>query len=125
MDITKQSNYWQSNSQEDFIVAKELLGLNKIRHSLFFAHLAIEKILKAHVCKSTDQIAPKMHNLVRLAEIANLNLDENMLNVLADMNEFNIEGRYPIPYLPSISMQEAENYIKKSEEVLEWLNQKL
>jgi len=34
-------------------------------------------------------------NLVRLAEIAKLNLKPAQLDVLAEMNAFNIEGRYP------------------------------
>ncbi len=37
---------------------------------------------------------PHIHNLPRLAEIANLPLDVKNRKVLAEINEFNIEGRY-------------------------------
>lgn len=46
------------------------LNAAKIRHGLFLAHLALEKTLKAHVCRTTGELAPKTHNLVRLAEMA-------------------------------------------------------
>ena len=48
--------------------------------------------MKAHVCHHIKDLAPRMHNLVRLAELAELQLDEKQIDVLAEMNAFNIEG---------------------------------
>ena len=67
------------------------MDTTKIRHGLFIAHLALEKMLKAHVCL---ELAPRIHNLVRLAEMAGLKLSETQIDLLADASEFNIEGRY-------------------------------
>jgi len=53
---------------EDWEVGKELIVGRRFRHGLFFIHLALEKILKAHVCRNTVDIAPPIHNLARLAE---------------------------------------------------------
>jgi hypothetical protein len=58
-------------------------------------HLAMEKILKAHICLHTNDIAPKLHNLVRLAELSGIAFTEEQKDLLADINPFNIEGRYP------------------------------
>lgn len=102
-------------------MAQELLGLNRIRHSLFFAYLTLEKILKAHVCRQTRDLAPRIHNLVRLAELAVLNLSEEQLDVLAEMNAFNIEGRYPELLTPPPILSEARAYIARAEEVFKWL----
>jgi HEPN domain-containing protein len=44
---------------------------------LFFAHLALEKLLKAHVCRATRDLAPRVHALLRLAERAGLMLPED------------------------------------------------
>ncbi len=74
---------------------------------------------------TTTQIAPRMHNLVRLAEITELDVPETTLDLLAEMNEFNLEGRYPIPFLIPISKLEAQNYIVKIDEVLKWLMKQL
>jgi len=125
VDILEQIRYWQNGAAEDWQAADQLITGDKVRHGLFFAHLSLEKILKAHVCKSTGKIAPKIHNLVRLAETAGLNLPDDKIDFLAEMSEFNLEGRYPVPFLPQISNQEAKEYIKKTKEVLEWFSRQL
>ena len=125
VDIQQQIIYWSSGAEEDIAVAEELIGNKRYRHGLFFAHLALEKILKAHICKKTNELAPRIHNLVRLSEMADLALSEDHLNHLADMNEFNLEGRYPIQYIDTASDQEANAYLSKTKEVLEWLVRQL
>ena len=57
---------------EDWQVALELGDLSRNRHSLFFAHLALEKTLKAQVCRTTNDLAPRIHALLRLAEMTAL-----------------------------------------------------
>ena len=122
VDIGKQIQHWRSGAAEDWTVAKELIGLDKIRHGLFLAHLALEKTLKAHVCRATEDLAPRVHNLVRLAEIAGLNLSEEQIDLLDDVNEFNIEGRYPEMLLSPPTRTEADDYMARIAEVLECLN---
>jgi len=56
MDVLKQIEYWAEGSDEDIEVAKELFAKNRYRHALFFGHLALEKILKAHVTKKTSAV---------------------------------------------------------------------
>lgn len=86
--------------------------------------MALEKALKAHVCKNSRDLAPRTHNLVRLAEIAGVDLPSSYGDLLADMNAFNIEGRYPDPLVPPPSLTEAQLYVTRAEEVLQWsLNQ--
>ncbi|MFZ5763849.1 MAG: HEPN domain-containing protein [Thermodesulfobacteriota bacterium] len=103
-------------------MARELIGRNRVRHALFLAHLSLEKTLKAHVCKHTGELAPPIHNLVRLAEKAGLKLTESQVDLLAEVNEFNTEGRYPEMLLPSPSRIDADTYMAQIEEVLQWLN---
>ena len=92
INIQKQIEYWRNGAMEDWQVGRELIGRNRIRHGLFFIHLALEKTLKANVCRKADDIAPPIHNLIRLAEKAGLQLTEEQENLLAEANEFNIEG---------------------------------
>lgn len=66
-----------------------------------------------------------MHNLVRLAELAELPLGEKQLDVLAEMNVFNIEGRYPEMLLPETSLEEARSYIRRARMVYTWLMNQL
>jgi HEPN domain-containing protein len=125
VDIAEQIEYWRKGPEEDFEAAGLLITSGKTRHGLFFAHLALEKILKAHICRQTGKLAPRLHNLVRLAELSSLDFEADHLNVLAEMNEFNLEGRYPVTFIPPPDAAEANEYIEKSKEVLAWLMQRL
>lgn len=125
VDIQQQIIYWKSGAEEDFAVAAELIGSRRFRHGLFFAHLALEKILKAHICKKTGCLAPRIHNLARLSEMTGLVIPEDQLDHLADMNEFNLEGRYPVQHIELPSEGQAQSYLNKSKEALEWLRRQL
>ena len=121
IDVEKQIAYWQKSAQEDWTVAQELLDGGRVRHGLFFAHLALEKVLKAHVCQQTHDLAPRVHNLVRLAELAGCELSQEQVDVLAEMNAFNIEGRYPESLMPPPSSAQAQIYASRAAEVFQWL----
>jgi len=125
VDVEKQIDYWRQSSNEDWEVAVKLVQDGKSRHGLFFAHLALEKMLKAIICQRTRDVPPRIHNLTRLSELAGLKPDDRQADVLADMNQFNMEGRYPEFQTPQPSLQEATEYIASSQEVLTWLTRQL
>lgn len=121
MGIEKQVEYWRSGSKEDWEVAEKLVRDGATRHGLFFAHLTLEKMLKGLVCRHTDQPAPRTHNLARLAQLAGLRLSESLQDTLADMNQFNIEGRYPETLPAPPNQMEAMVFMNRSQEALQWL----
>jgi HEPN domain-containing protein len=125
VDIERQVAYWRNGADEDWEVAQDLVGRQRVRHGLFFAHLALEKLLKAHVCRHTQDLAPRLHNLVRLAELAGLPLNQAQFDILAEMNAFNIEGRYPDTLTPVPSQDEANEYLRRAAEVHQWLMNQL
>ena len=98
--IQKQTAYWLRNSREDLRVANMLLRQRKTRHALFFLHLAMEKLLKAMVCKATRQPAPRIHSLPVLAERAAAVLQAGQRQFLAGFDRFNLAGRYPDDLTP-------------------------
>jgi HEPN domain-containing protein len=120
IDIAQQVAYWRDGAREDWVVAQDLIAQGRVRHALFFAHLALEKALKAHVCRQTNDLAPRMHNLIRLAEIGDVRPSQDYEDVLAEMNAFNLEGRYPDMLMPPPSLAEANEYLTRAEEVLQW-----
>jgi len=95
VNIEKHILCWRDSSAEDWEAANQLIDSGKIRHGLYFVHLMLEKALKAHVCKTTRDIAPRIHNLVKLAELSGLPFEQMQIDSLAEINPFNIEGRYP------------------------------
>jgi len=125
IDIKEHVAYWREGAKDDLDAAKQLIDGDKTRQGMFFAHLALEKLLKAHVCKNTGKLAPKIHNLVRLSEIARLQLKPQDIEILAEMNEFNIEGRYPVTFVPPPGKNESLEFMKKAKGMFEWLTQKL
>ena len=122
IDIDKQIKHWCAGAAEDWAVACDLVEQGRVRRGLFFAHLALEKTLKAHVCRSNNDIAPPIHNLLRLTEKTSLSFDLGQRNLLAEVNSFNIEGRYPELFLPLPSRSEADDYLNKIGEMLTCLN---
>lgn len=66
-------------------------------------------------------MAPRLHNLSRLAELAALTMETQKMEVLAEMNAFHIEGRYPESLTKAPTREEALNYIAGAEGVFQWL----
>jgi len=121
ISIDKQIAYWLESAEEDWLVAGDLLEKKRIRHALFFGHLTLEKILKAHACRATSELAPPIHNLVRLADGAAIELSDTQRDLLAEVNEFNIEGRYPDPRFTPPDTEVAKQYLKQIAEMRECL----
>jgi HEPN domain-containing protein len=121
MDLDKHVDYWRSGACEDWSVGVKLAGDGKTRHGLFFVHLALEKALKAVVCRRSGAVPPRTHNLVRLAELAGLQPSPEQLDVLAEMNARQLEGRYPDLSNRSPSQQEAGEVLRRAEGVYAWL----
>jgi HEPN domain-containing protein len=125
VDIEKQISYWRGGAIEDWQVAHDLVSQGRPRHGLFFAHLALEKLLKAHVCKKTRDLAPRIHNLIKLAELASISLDQDHIGVLADLNLFNMFGRYPDMLQSEPGVAKAKQFMGQAEEVFQWLMKQL
>ena len=123
VDVDKQVDYWRQSADEDWDVAAKLVEDGKVRRGLFFAHLALGKALKALVCRQTQDIPPRIHNLVRLGELAGLKPNDRQADLMADMNQFSIEVRYPEFRRTAPNQAEAADYLARSEEVLTWLTQ--
>ncbi|MHC4204632.1 MAG: HEPN domain-containing protein [Planctomycetota bacterium] len=125
VDVPKQIDYWRTGSDEDFAAAESLLEKGHLRHSLFFAHLAIEKMLKAHVTRQTKAIPPRIHNLIRLVEIADIKFDDERKGFLREFGAYQLEGRYPDSVQMSVDTGLASNEISRAREMLLWLKRQL
>lgn len=88
--------YWQKTAEKDWIAVEHLYEKGDYLQSLFFAHLVLEKLLKAHWVKdNADDFPPRIHRLKSLNEKTQLDLSEDEIKVLDDMEIFQMEGRYP------------------------------
>ncbi len=125
MDTEKQVEYWRNGSEEDFAAAQSLLEKGHVRHGLFFAHLAIEKMLKALVVRQTKEEPPRIHNLVRLAGLAGLEQGPEQQRFLRRFDLYQMEGRYPDSRQTIISCEVASQELGEAAETLKWLRAEL
>jgi HEPN domain-containing protein len=94
-DVDQIQTFWLTEAEEALQVADHLMEKADYSYALFFGHLAIEKLLKALYAVRVQQHAPPIHNLVRLAKGAGLELDEARTDALITITAFNLEARYP------------------------------
>lgn len=87
--------FWKSGMLYDYKTMLSLYKSKRYSACLFFGHLVLEKALKALVMEKTQDYAPRIHNLRRLAELAKIKFDSDKMDFLSSVNEFNMAGRYP------------------------------
>jgi len=88
--------YWKTTAERDWVAVQNMYKTKDYLHSLFFAHLVLEKLCKAHwVKQNTSNTPPWIHNIVRLIEGTDLKFNDEDLDFFRRMNDFQLEGRYP------------------------------
>lgn len=93
--IKELTEYWITNSKTKLKSMKKLYESKCYADALYYGHMILEMILKAHVVKNTKKPALKIHNLRRLSEMAEAELEPDDIKLLVKVNEFNMETRYP------------------------------
>ena len=129
--MTKEEHitYWAKQVDEDFDCAKVLYQANHYAQSLFWAHLAMEKLTKAlWIKKNEGNTPPLVHNLLRLITQTNEEFTEEELLFVSEMNAFQIKGRYP-DYADSleqsVTKEICEEYLTKTQQMIVCLQKKL
>lgn len=127
-DVKKVVKYWQTTAKRDY---ETMLGLFKIKRypeSLFYGHIVLEKILKGLAVERTEIEAPHIHNLTKLAKLAKRDLSEEEMDLLDEVNDFNIRARYPeykLQFYKQCDRKYAQNYLDKITKLYQKLCQKL
>jgi HEPN domain-containing protein len=119
--VEEQVTYWRTGAREELATAELLLEHNRVNQGLFWAHLALEKALKALVTRRTKATPPFIHDLVRLAEMADIDLDAKQRSFLASCNRFAIRGRYEMPQTPLVTPAEVTETWGQIKDTVEWL----
>ena len=89
----------------------------------------MEKALKALWVKNNEfNVPPKIHNLAKLAQEANYNPSEKEKLFLLEVNDFNVEARYPDSnhsFYAKCTREFAEGYLSQMKEFYECILKKL
>ena len=127
-DVDKTIKYWLDSAMYDLETGKSLLEIKRFPYALFLGHLALEKVLKALVVKTTKEHAPYTHALTLLAKKTKIEMPESIIDQLAEYTEFHIESRYPdekMDFYKKSTDEFSNKKFKEIEDLYTWLIQKL
>ncbi|WP_322805430.1 HEPN domain-containing protein [Thermanaerothrix sp.] len=117
---------WVAMAEYDLETARYMLDSGRYLYVIFLCHLALEKMLKAHVCEATQTLPPKTHDLIYLARLANLSLPPDSLEFIGKINAVSVLARYPVDLQQSLRdypRPVAEAYYSQTVQVVQWLKQ--
>jgi HEPN domain-containing protein len=131
MKISRQEHirYWLESAEHDLDTAESLFAAGKYDWCLFIGHLVLEKAVKAvYVNENDNALPPKTHDLVRIAESTALTVTDEMKSFLDEVNDFNLETRYPEykqEFYKRCDKEFAESYFNRIKECYIWLKSAL
>jgi HEPN domain-containing protein len=113
---------WLAIAKEDMEVAKELFKNGRYLYATFFCQQVLEKSFKAIIEKKLKKEPPFIHNLVRLAELADYPMDDTATGYFEDLNLHYIKSRYIAERdkLPGNKKAFASRMIIVAEGILSW-----
>jgi HEPN domain-containing protein len=116
--------HWIEGSEDDFETMTAMFDSKRYSWSLFIGHLMIEKLLKAYYVKVKSDYPPFIHNLLRLAEKADLELTDDKEEQLVTITAFNINARYDnykMSFKKQCTLEFTSEWIDKLKELRLWI----
>lgn len=120
---------WPTGWQARNTIWKPRFSLFKSKryiYVVFMCHMSIEKGLKALVRQTTGKTPPKIHDLLRLAEMGGLQPDEETKALLIDINNMGVVTRYPddLTRLSRlITRQRAATVLRTTRRIIPWIEE--
>jgi len=120
--------FWVQSSDLDFEAMISLYETKHYNWALFVGHLVIEKLLKACYVKVHDVHPPMIHNLLRLAGKAGIEMDYENESFFGEVTEFNITARYEdfkFEFYKKCTRDYANEWIEKIKIKRLWIKKEL
>jgi len=120
--------YWIKSSGKDWKAANHLFEKGDYAYSLFFGHLAIEKLLKGIFVEKLNEVPPYTHRLVFLAEKVGLEMSSERLELLEVITDFHLEARYPdekFSFFKKCTREFTEEHLRRVGGMRRWLLKKV
>ena len=115
---------WSEQAAYDFETAEAMYSTGRWLYVLFCCQQAVEKILKSLIALRTQETPPRLHNLMRLAAKAGLEVDESRAATFRLLAAYYIESRYP-EEVGSIATATTESLaretLEQTREAMRWL----
>ena len=127
-DLDHLFDYWMGIAENQDHLTNLIFRSNQHHLSgLFHAHLSMEAFLKACIVHAIKEHAPYSHKLPYLAGKLPVELSEQKLDLLTQLNKYNIQGRYPeeLKNIEDTDPAMAKRLYKKSKDLQKWLKKTL
>jgi HEPN domain-containing protein len=124
------TEHWLNLAEYDLETARAMLQSGRYLYVTFMCHLTLEKALKGLIAEQQEEHPPRIHRLLRLAELAGVidDMTDKQRNFLLRLDPLHIETRYPedsaaVGRLLSASF--CQSILSETEATFAWLRQKL
>jgi len=121
-------HYWVDTSNDDYVVMENLFDNGHHASSLFLGHLVVEKLLKAYYVKNAGVDCPRIHDLLKIATLAGLEVTDSQRIFLDEVTTFNILARYSDykrRFSENLDREFTALYAGKIKEFRQWLLQQI
>ncbi len=115
---------WVDQATYDLETARAMLTSGRFLYVLFCCQQALEKALKAVIVRKTGALPPRVHNLLRLAEVADLEQDQAQIRFLGELSAYYIQSRYPEEISTAgatVTPDIANEVLEKTEQSIKWV----
>ncbi len=115
---------WIERAKYDLDTATAMFDSGRYLYVVFCCQQAIEKTLKAIIVKNSGEFPPKIHNLLRLAELAGIVMEPQYTSFIGELSGYYVQTRYPeeIEMLSrDMDMDTAREIVIKTQETMQWL----
>jgi len=120
--------YWINSAKVDALAMDNLVNNGHNLWALFVGHLVVEKLLKAYFVKTVDAKVPRTHDLLKIAQKANMDLTEEQKDFLDEVTTFNIKARYPDyknRFYRKATGEFVNTYMSKIKDFKQWIVSKI
>ena len=124
--MRKDTANWIALTDYDIETAQHMLETARYLYVVFLCHLALEKMLKAHVAEVTQSVPIKTHDLIYLVKTSRLELPESHLDFIGKINTASIPTRYPDDLqraLREYPKSVVKEYLRQTQEIVQWLKE--
>ncbi|MHA2365844.1 MAG: HEPN domain-containing protein [Candidatus Hodarchaeales archaeon] len=125
--MRKETENWWKQAERDFLSAKKNLKIEEFHISVFLCQQSVEKGLKALYIHKHNKYFDPTHSLIFLGKA--VKIPDQFFSFLRILNPEFVTTRYPdaafgVPY-EMYDEEIALDFLKKTEEVLEWIRSHL
>ncbi len=124
----KDTRNWIDLAEYDLETARQMLATGRYLYVAFLCHLAIEKMLRAHVTETTQTTPVKTHDLIYLVKKSAIDLPDAYLDFVGKINTASVPTCYPEDLRSALSDYPepvAREYLRQTQEPMEWHKQNL